>query len=261
MVQPISTSEKRFRDGLGERYLRDDITIRCQAVSKTKLRKFRIEKGNMELTSDDAWPEGQCVRAANTGTFLCSLHGGKSVGIVKKNPTIAILPIDLQEKIQILMENPDYINREMQIWEILAMNAQLYERLGEVGGGEATFDDIFDCLVMIEGGQIMDGLRRIREILASEKAQREIRDEIRANMSLLKELTRTQVSTAKELRTMATTDQVMALTEGIVDDFITNVKDVVEDKKISDKLIDNFVRAVKLRLNARIAPKMESLEK
>ena len=53
---------------------------------------------------------------------------------------------------------------------------------------------------------------------------------------------------------MATTDQVMALVEGLADDFIQIVKDVVGDKTIADRLVDRFVRAVKLRLNARIVP-------
>lgn len=252
----LTKSEIRFREGLGEKYQRDRITIRCQAVSKNSLRKLRIERGDLELTSDEVWPEGQCVRSAEPGTYLCKYHGGSTVAIEKRGnyAMMGALPVDMQEKIKILQQNPDYINREMQIWEVLAMNAQLYERMDEEagGGGPDTFERILDGLQMIEGGNIPAGITGIRKAVLSEKGQRELRDEIRINMNLLKELTKVQVSTAKELKTMATTDQVMALVEGVVDDFITIVKDVVGDKTIADRLIDRFVRAVRLRLNARI---------
>lgn len=254
-VPKLGTLEKRFRDGTGQRYLRDGVTIRCQAVSKGNLRRIRVETGNLELTSDEAWPEGQCEKAAQVGLFGCVFHAGsKALAVSGSNISSSILPIDLREKIEILKQNPDYISREAQIWEILGMNAQLYERIEDLSTGPATLDRVLDGLVMIENGKIDLGVKLIREIIVSEVGQRETRDEIRTNTNLLAQLTKVQVSTAKELKTMATTDQVMALVEGLVDDFIQIVKDVVGDKTIADRLVDRFVRAVKLRLNARIVP-------
>ncbi len=252
-VQRLPTLEKRFRDGKGKQYLRDGITIRCQAVSKTNLRRMRVERGDLNLTSDDVWPEGQCPLAAEPGQFGCNFHGGGSALKSGRNVALDVIPIDLRQKIEILQQNPDYINREMQIWEILGMNAQLYERMGELGGGPDSYEKILDGLNMIANGNQAKGIEAIREIILSEQSQRELRDEIRINTTLLGNLTKIQVSTAKELKTMATTDQVMAMVEGIVDDFITIVKDVIPDKTTADRLVDRFVRAVRLRLNARIA--------
>lgn len=252
-VPRLSIAEKRFREGLGKKYQRDGITIRCQAVSKDKMRKLRVERGNLELTPDEAWPEAQCVRTAEPGAFVCHFHGGDSVSIDKRGRLLGVLPIDLQEKVRILQANPDYINREMQIWEILGMNAQLYEKMEGLGGGPDSFEKILDGLSMIEGGQIAKGVEGIREIVLSEKSQRELRDELRTNMNLLSGLTKVQVSTAKELKTMATTDQVMNLVEGVVDDFISIVKDLITDRTLADRLVDRFVRSVRLRLNAKIA--------
>lgn len=257
-VPKLGKLESRFRSGSGEKYLRDGITIRCQAVSKTNLRRIRTEQKNLELTSDDVWPEGQCPFAAIPGSFGCNFHGGvKALEATGRSVSLGVLPLDLQQKIEILQRNPDYISREMQIWEIIGMNAQLREKEAELGGGPETYDAVLWGLSMIEEGQIELGLKAIKEAMLAEKAQREVRDEIRTNIKMLADLTKVQVSTAKELKTMATTDQVMALVEGIVDDFIQIVKDVVGDKTIADRLVDRFVRAVKLRLNARIAPKME----
>jgi hypothetical protein len=194
------------------------------------------------------------------GTFACELHGGDSLTLRGNNPITQVLPYDLREKIQILQQNPDYINREFQIWEVLGMNAQLYEKMAELGGGPDSFEKILDGVTMIEKGNIVGGTEGIREVVLSEKAQRELRDEIRTNMSLLKELTKVQVSTAKELKTMATTDQVMSMAEGIVDDFIHDVKEVVEDKTTANRLIDRFVRSVKLRINARVPVGKEMLD-
>lgn len=252
-VPQLSTTEKRFRDAQGQQYLRDGVTIRCHAVSKGNLRKARIEQGDLDLTSDDIWPEGQCQRAAEPGSFACALHGGKSALAAGRSVSIGILPYDLQQKIEILQQNPDYISREAEIWQLLGLNAQLYERLEELSTGPETLYRILDGLAMIENGTIGDGVKHIRRIIQSELAQRETRDEIRINTNLLAQLTKVQVSTAKELKTMATTDQVLAMVEGIVDDFISIVKDVIGDKTLADRLIDRFVRAVKLRLNARIA--------
>lgn len=259
-VPKLTTTEKRWRGGSGQQYLRDMVTIRCQAVSKAKLRQFRIERGDLELTTDDVWPEGQCPLAAEPGTFVCKYHGGKSIAPVKGRIFSPMIPIDMQEKIEILQQNPDYISREMQIWELLAMNAQLYERMEGLGGGPDSFEKILDGLQMMEGGMIADGIKAIRAIVSSEKSARELRDELRVNMNLLKELTKVQVSTAKELKTMATTDQVMNLVEGLVDDFISIVKEIIVDRTIADRLVDRFVRAVRLRLNVRVANPVEVID-
>lgn len=258
----MNVSEQRWREAKGQRYCRDGVTIRCQAVSKTNLRKARVEQGNLELTSSDVWPEGQCIFAAEPGTYLCHFHGGSTRAIEKRGSAVMLgmIPIDMREKIEILQQNPDYINREMQIWELLAMNAQLYERMEELGGGPDSFEKILDGLAMIEGGNIANGVKGIRDIVLSERSQRELRDELRTNMNLLKEMTKVQVSTAKELKTMATTDQVMNLVEGVVDDFITIVKDIIVDKVTADRLVDRFVRAVRLRLNARIPTPTEMVD-
>lgn len=256
-VPQLGTLEKRFREGKGHKYLRDGVTVRCQGVSKTNMRKFRVERGNPELESDDVWPEGQCDKAALPGAFGCIHHGGKSreqALATGKTTSLGLLPFDLQQKIEILQQNPDYINREMEIWQLLGMNAQLYERMEELGGGPDSFEKILDGVAMITGGQIQPGVEYIKKVIQSEFAQKELRDELRTNMALLGNMTKIQVSTAKELKTMATTDQVMAMVEGTVDDFIQIVKELVVDQTLANKLIDRYIRATKLRLNARIAP-------
>jgi hypothetical protein len=251
-VPKLGDLERRYRENSGQRYLRDGISIRCQAVSKTNLRRIRVERGDLELTTSDIWPEGQCDKGAVPGTFGCKFHGGKSIVASGKSISRGMIPLDLQEKIEILQQNPDYINREFEIWQLLGMNAQLHERMEELGGGPDSYEKILVGLNMIRGGDIENGIKGIQKIIESEFSQREIRDELRININLLKELTKVQVSTAKELKTMATTDQVMAMVEGIVDDFITIVKDLVVDRTLADRLVDRFVRAVKLRMNARV---------
>lgn len=247
----LSVSEKRFQEGRGQRYMADGLTVRCQAVSKSSLRKARIIKNNPDLSSDDVWPEGQCVLSAEGGTFLCHFHGGKSLTI-RKRTILDFMPIDLQEKMEVLIANKDYINREQEIYQILALNAQLYERLDEIsGGGEDTRLEILAGTRMIQDGEIEAGLVRIKEALGSERAQAEVREELRANLQLLQGLTRTQVNTAKELRLMATADQVIALIEGISDDFTRIINKNIGDPDLARRLLSEFVAAVRQRSNAR----------
>lgn len=229
----------------------DGQRVRCHAVSKTYIRRIRIEQNNPDLSSEDIWPDGQCVRAAEAGTFLCYFHGGKSLTI-RKRTILDFMPIDLQEKMEILIENKDYINREQEIYQVLALNAQLYERLDEIsGGGEDTRQEILIGTRMIKDGQVEAGLSRIQDALGSERAQAEIREELRANFQLLQGLTRTQVNTAKELRLMATADQVIALIEGISDDFTRIISKNVSDPDLARRLLNEFVTAVRQRSNAR----------
>lgn len=210
----ISTSERRFNDGSGERYLSTDPNrVRCQAVSKTKLRLARILQGNPDLDSNDVWPEGQCQKGAEEGTFLCHLHGGLNPNINKKRVS-DYMPLDLRQKYQIFEAHPDLLSRYSEMAQLQARNAQLYERLEEFVIGQDAWQAINDGVQWIERGETVKGVALIRIALHDTRDEKATWQEIRLNDDLISKLHNIQIATEEKLKTMATIDQVKAIVNG-----------------------------------------------
>jgi hypothetical protein len=208
MTKEMTKSERRWRDGLGERYLNDGVTIRCQSVTKTFLKKMREEEGDPEISSDDVWPVGQCTKSAELGTFLCELHGGKTPNSAH-NPLTMFLPSDLAEKLEILAQNPDYLSRYNEIRLLEGRNAQLYERLS--GGLVLTpvlRQTITEIMALIRENSLVEAMNKLQSMLDTTYDEKAVYAEIRENMNLLKGMTTTQVTTAQVLKTMTTADSV-----------------------------------------------------
>lgn len=246
VVKYVPKSEQRFREGSGIRYLKTDgVTIRCQGVSKVKLNRFREEHNDPELTSDDAWPEAQCDKGAVPGTYLCKFHGGKSLGMVK-NPITQFMPLDLAEKMLALAENPDYINRQSEILQLLARNAQLYERLGTRAVHPELQSEIREALKYLSNNQINEASSTLRDILDTTYSERELHSELRENIKIIDKMTSTQVNTAKELRTMATSDQVMNMIGGIYDALTKSVRKHVKEIPVAENILLEISGAIRL---------------
>jgi hypothetical protein len=201
LLKPMPISEKRWREASGERYLKNGVTFRCQAVSKTRLRLRREETGNPELTAEDVWPHLQCIRAALEGVYLCKYHGGMSSGM-KKHSVLAFASGSLQETLSILLESPDYLSTKK---EILLMRAYIWKLVQELEGlgGAAVWGSILSAVDIIEGGDIAKGARIIREAAESRKLDQETLNEIRNTTKVLQGLTNTEVTSAEKLQTMA----------------------------------------------------------
>lgn len=254
-------AEIRFREGLGQRYMADDITVRCQGVSRAYLRRKRQETNNPHLTANDVWPEGQCTKPAVPGTFLCKYHGGESPS-VNRRAVIQYMPIDLATIVDELMSEPEYLSRHLEIRSLQARIAQLYRELSEGGRfSRATTTKVNTAVEMIENGSVEEGIDLIRIALRDNQAEREIWDEIRKTIDLIQSLTRTEVNSLQVLRTMASAEQVMALVEGIATAFIGLIKErvVPHDRRLADGLTIDFIRELRRLTNARLGPKAVSM--
>jgi hypothetical protein len=207
----ISIPEQRFRANSGTRYLENG-RIRCHGQSKGKLRKWREKFEDYETPNEDIWPDCQCKEAAIDGQFVCGFHGGLTP--MKKNPprTIAdVLPLNLSEKYKTLLANPDYISRKDDILLMVARNWELLEELQKEAGSEEAWGMAHEALVLLNRGEIEKAKDELNQALTHIKDEREIWNEIYRNAGVLQGLTNTQVKTAKELRQMATAEQVGAL--------------------------------------------------
>jgi hypothetical protein len=210
----IPLTEQRFRDAQGNQFLADGITIRCHGTSKSQLRKWREEHDDYVTPSEELWPECQCSRAAVTGMFACKWHGG--ITRAKEPKTLFdTLPLELGQKFKKLVENPSYISRRDEIALLQARNWELMEKLDDEPAEEA-WGYVVEALVELKKGNDQKASYCLDKALNSGKETRKIWEEVRANSTVLKDLTNTQIRTAKELQSMATTEQVSALMQGIL---------------------------------------------
>lgn len=248
MSQKMSKSEIRFREGKGAQYMQDGVSVRCQAVSKSYLRDIRLERGDPEISSDDVWPEGQCTKKATPGTFLCIYHGGETPGI-ERNPIEMFMPIDLAEKMEVLSRNPDYLNRQSEIYQLLSRNAELYERLRGYVFPTAVRSRLMNVAALIEENELVKAVSEISSLYDATYDEKEIRAEIRENITLIKNLTSTQVTTAKELKTMATADQVTATLLGIFDVISKAITRYVKEPDVQQQFLLEVSGAIRRHTN------------
>lgn len=206
-----SVTEQRYREGSGEKFLVDG-RVRCQALSKAKMRKYREEMDDYITPKEDLWPECQCVKAAEPGAFACRWHGGATPKKTSKQPRslMDVMPLDLADMMRTLMENPQYLNRREDIVLIQTRVWQLMQELQDVAGSDEAWGSVAEALIELRKGNETEALLLLEVALKDVDRTKEIWDEVRKNELLIKELTNTQVRTAKDLQQMATTEQVMA---------------------------------------------------
>jgi len=230
----ISVSERRFLDGRGEKYLKNG-EIRCQGVSKTKLRYYRLEKQDPTLTSDDVWPDAQCTHPAVDGTYLCTFHGGKSPNI-KKRELYEFMPPELQEKYLALKDVNDLMDRSRELNELTARKAELYQMLDELVLANEAYQTVHEAKMAIQSGNGVKAGILLETILMNPRSETSIHAEIREIDKLLESITRTHFGILKDMKEMATTDQVSAMKEK----FFSIVK-IAIDRNIKDS---NLVSAI-----------------
>lgn len=206
----ISVTEQRYRDSSGERFLKNG-KVRCQALSKNKLRKWREATEDYETPSDDLWPECQCDMPAVTGMFVCHFHGGKRNEYQIPRSILDVLPVDLGDKLRVLLENPIYLSNKEDIALISARQWELLEQLQSTAGSEEAWGTVSEALSCLTRGDDISAMSLLRDALKTTVDTKDIWTEYYKTEALLKDLRSSEVRTAKELKLMATVDEVNAL--------------------------------------------------
>lgn len=202
----MSVTEDRWRAHTGQRYCGDG-RVRCQALAKGKLRRLRARANDWESDSETFWPEAQCMRAAVPGTFACRLHGGLSPAATPRTLE-DMMPLDLAEKYRLIRSNPEYLSRRDEIELLQARVYQLVERLDPDLGHSTQWDLVESATRSLQQGDPTTALGTLREALQIAQDEQKSWSEIRDIMGSLKDLTNTQIKTIKEMRLMATTEEV-----------------------------------------------------
>lgn len=215
MPGPKPITEQRFRDASGERFLKNG-NLRCHAVSKTRVRQWRLEHDDWKTPTEDLWPECQCTRPALPGMFTCHFHGGRTPRRETPPKTVFdVMPVDLREKLQALMDSNEYISRREDILLIKARQWQLLEELSLSAGSEEAWEMVADALETLRQGNDAEAVALLEQATEKVHREEEIWKEIYKSEEVIKDLTNTEMRTAKELRLMVTADQVMALVNNI----------------------------------------------
>lgn len=240
----MSITEQRWIDNSGERYLVDG-RIRCQAVSKGKLRKWREEFNDYEIAAEDTWPETQCKNAAEDGYYACRFHGGKSVRKKLPENIFETLPEELAYKMRVLYGNPDYMSRKEDILLIKARQWELLESLNDELPSSEAWGMVEDGLYKIRVGEDIEGIFLIDAALNSVKRQEVVWQEIYKSEGVIKDLTNTQVKTAKELRLMASQEQVMRMLESIYDIMLEKADQFISDETQRNRYIQSVASDIR----------------
>lgn len=245
----MSVTEDRFRDGTGERYLANG-KQRCQAVSKTKLKQLRIKYNDPTLRSEDVWPEAQCSWPCEPGSFACSLHGGKSTNI-QRSSVEDLWPIDLRERLDIINSNKEVLlNRDREIGQLVARNSQLYESLDDLVLGIEAYQAVAEARKLLLAGEVIEAGFLLDIALRDARTEREVMAEVRENIKLLDKLTTTVFNIRKDLKLLATIDQVKNLLEGIYKGFEHIAKKYIPDSDRNQAIFE-FANLIRELANAR----------
>jgi hypothetical protein len=115
------------------------------------------------------------------------------------------------------------------------MQWELLEELQVESGNEEAWDMVHEAYVQLGLGNVVPAKSLLFRALEKTDRTKDIRKEIRDNAKILSELTSTQTKTAKELRLMATTEQVSGLLAEVQKAFFDAIK-MVDDENVRTQL-------------------------
>lgn len=223
----MSITEERFREGSGEKFTATG-NVRCQALSVSQINKWREEFDDYTTPIEALWPECQCIHSAVEGYYVCRFHGGRAVK-AKPRKITDVVPIDMREKLEIILDNPMLISRHEDIALVQARIWQLMEEL-EGERGEEAWGYVSEALTELNRGNDARSRSLMIDALKHKENRKDILNEFYKAENVLKDLTRTQVSTMKDLQAMATVEQVSSLVNSMIQIIIEGADKYIEDK-------------------------------
>lgn len=260
----LTTTEIRFRDGEGERYLKNG-NIRCQAVSKTRLHRLRLERDDFDSPPEAFWPEAQCEKPAMPGVFVCHFHGGRSPRYKAPRGIFDVLPVDLRRNFQVMLDNPDYISRKDDILLTKTRQWQLLEQLTEQVGSEAAWEMVYTAAQLLRSNEVAEALALLEQAIETTKTEKEVWKEVYQTQAVLKDLTNTEMKSAKELRLMVTSEQVMVLVNNIYAAITEGAEKYIKETEAQSGFLrfisDKFTRFVNLSPSAAFPKLIEGSTK
>lgn len=238
---PMVKTERRFREGLGEKYMADGQRVRCQAQSKTKLREWRVLNQNWTTSNDDIWPDCQCVRSAVPGSYACTLHGGLTPAKEKPQSLLDVIPIDLSDKFKTIMENPEYLSNRNDIILMILRQWDLVEQLGNEAGSKEDWEKVQEVDRLLKRGELVKASSLLQTAIESHKTKKDIWDELYRVENVVKDLRSAETKIAKDLKLMASADQVERLMDRVFTVLMRGIEKYVTDSSEQVRFIQYIV--------------------
>lgn len=237
----MTKTERRFREGLGIKYMADGQRARCQAQSKNQLREWRVVHQDWITANDDIWPDCQCVRAAVPGTYACTLHGGLTPAKDKPQSLLDVIPIDLSDKFKTIMENPEYLSNRNDIMLMILRQWDLIEQLGNQAGSKDDWDKVQEVDRLLKRGELVKASSLLQNALDSHKNKKDVWDEIYKVENVVKDLRSAETKIAKDLKLMASADQVERLMDRVFTVLMRGIEKYVTDSSEQVRFIQYIV--------------------
>lgn len=228
-MPPISKPEERFKENSGERYTSAG-KVRCQALAKSKIRRWREAYEDYDTPSELLWPECQCEQTAIEGQYVCYFHGGLTPRTVNPPRTILdVMPMGMAEKYKAITESPDYISRQEDINLMKLRRNLLLEELSKEADSEEVWGLVHEAVVKLKKGDSINALDYLERATKVVDNKKEVWNEIYRVEKLLGEITTVQMKTAKDLQSMATVEQVNALMSTVINLINSGAKNYIPD--------------------------------
>jgi hypothetical protein len=240
------TTEQRFKAETGQRFLLNG-EIRCQALSKSQVSKWRVEHDDWLTPTDELWPECQCTKRAEPGKFVCYFHGGLTPRKEPIKSIFDVLPVDLGEKVRHLLGDPAYISRQEDIAVLRARQWDLLEKLQRADSDEA-WGNVTEALYELQHGHEDLAANLLKDALTSSEDGKRLWQEYYEVEKILNAVTATEVKTAKELQSMATAEQVGRLINRIFEILTTGSDKYIDDTRARA----DFIRYIVGELNRTV---------
>jgi len=223
----LNISEQRFREGSGEKYLKNG-NVRCQAVANNQVFKWRQQTGDFDTPNKELWPECQCTNGAVPGMFVCRFHGGQRQPRQVRS-MLDVIPFDMREKFEMMLNDPAYISRREEIALLRAREMEILEHISDGIGNPEAWGIVSDALAELRRGDEKLAEARLAEAIKSANEDRRAWGEIYDLQKLLKDTTGVEVKTAATLKTMATAEQVSRLISRVYEILMSGAQKYIND--------------------------------
>jgi hypothetical protein len=221
-------SEQRFLEGSGVKYMQNG-NVRCQALSNSQMRRWRMAHNDYDTPNEDLWPECQCPNASTPGLYVCRFHGGLRQR--KDIKSIAdVMPFDLGEKFKVLLEDPAYISNRENIALLRARQWELLEQQADQVGNPEAWGIVSNALHELRRGNEQTAERMLEDALQSANNEHKAWEEMYRLETLLKDMKSAEVKTAATLKTMATAEEVGRLVARVYEILTSGAQKFIEDK-------------------------------
>lgn len=238
---PVVKTEKRFREGTGERFMADGQRVRCQSQSKNQLREWRIKHQDYTTPNDAIWPHCQCIKAAVPGMFACHLHGGLTPSKDKPTSLLDLIPLDLGEKYRTMLENPEYMSSREDVMLMKLRQWELVSQLSEEVGDKENWMKVVEAAKLLADGELVRAEALLQSAITTRHNKEEVWKKIYELEAVIKELRSTESKIAKDLHMMASADQVQHLMNRIVAVVLQGIDKYVESPTEQTRFIQHVV--------------------